>query len=91
MKVLLTAVIASALLVGLADASEAAQKKKRYSKRPAADTAYATKYPGATARQRANSEAFDKGGYYEQIADQHAFGSRSWWLLKEREWGGNFR
>ncbi len=88
MKAILSAVLASALVLGFASTGEAAQKK-RYSKRPhAVSSGQSTKYPNATARQRANSEAFDKGQYYEYISDQHAFGSRSWWLLKERELGG---
>lgn len=45
----------------------------------------------ATARQRANSRAYERGEYYEQMSDAHVFGSRSWWLLKEREMSGSSR
>jgi hypothetical protein len=88
MKVFLSAIVASAALVALVGASEAAQNK-RHAKRPhAVASKQGTLYPYATARQRANSEAFDRGEYYEQISAQHAVGSRSWWYLKERELGG---
>ena len=43
----------------------------------------------ATARQRANSRAYERGEYYEEMSEAHVFGSRSWWLLKEREMGGS--
>lgn len=44
-------------------------------------------YPHATERQRQNSLAFDNGGYYETIHTEHAFGSRSWWMLQQRGGG----
>ncbi|MDX2203260.1 MAG: hypothetical protein NW223_10960 [Hyphomicrobiaceae bacterium] len=45
-------------------------------------------YPYATERQRRNSLAFENGGYFEYIQSEHAFGSRSWWLLQNRGGGG---
>ncbi|MDX2202876.1 MAG: hypothetical protein NW223_09000 [Hyphomicrobiaceae bacterium] len=88
MKAILTATLASALLVAFAGTSLAAQKKRGPKQTYDASSAYAARYPNATPRQRANSEAFERGGYYESISEQHAFGSRSWWYLKERELGG---
>lgn len=88
MKIILSAALASALIFGVSTSSEAAQKK-RYVKRPhVTPSTEVDRNSGATARQRANSAAFERGGYYEAIPDQHVFGSRSWWIMKERELGG---
>jgi hypothetical protein len=89
MKRILLALMASALLVGLTGPGEAAQKKKRYTKGGYAQSV--PRYSGGTERQRANSTAFERGGYYESIPDQHVFGSRSWWFMKQREMGGGGR
>jgi hypothetical protein len=91
MRLVLSALMASALLVGLTGSGEAAQKKRYYSKGTYGQTVPSHRYSGATVRQRANSAAFEHGGYYESIPDQHVFGSRSWWFMKQRELGGGGR
>ncbi len=79
--------VAAAVALALPLAAEAAPKKKKYVKRHAQSAG--EMYGGGTARQRANSRAYDRGEYYEQISDAHVFGSRSWWYLKEREMSGS--
>ncbi len=86
--------LAALVLIGLTAGGEAAQKaqKKKYVKRHAPAAASQWDGTSATARQKANSRAFERGDYYEALSDQHVFGSRSWWMLKEREMGGgNFQ
>lgn len=90
---LLSAAIGLSLAVCLPLAAEAAPKKhkKTWAKKPYAHSQRYDRYPSATARQRANAAAFERGDYYEQMSDAHPVGSRSWWFLKERETGGTWR
>lgn len=84
---LLAGAIVLALPLGAADA---ANSKKKY-KRTGKSVSQSESYGSGTARQRANSRAYERGEYYEQMSDAHVFGSRSWWYLKEREMSGSSR
>jgi hypothetical protein len=87
---IIAALMAGAVALAIPAAAESATKKKKYVKRHAQEVG--DRYGGsATARQRANSRAYDRGEYYEQMSDAHVFGSRSWWYLKEREMSGSNR
>lgn len=88
MSKLIATLLVAAMTFSLPVSSQAATAKKKVRKKPAASQDYS--YAGsATARQRANSRAYERGEYYEEMSDAHVFGSRSWWYLKEREMGSS--
>lgn len=89
MSRIIAGVLAGAVALALPFAAEAAAKKKKYPKRHAKVVSESYGQGGSTARQRANSRAYERGEYYEQLPDAHVFGSRSWWYLKEREMGNS--
>jgi len=88
MSKIIAGLLAGAVALAIPAAADAASKKKKVYKRSgySQDIGYSG---SATARQRANSRAYDRGEYYEQMSDAHVFGSRSWWYLKEREMSGS--
>lgn len=81
----LTVAACAACLVSLAVTPAFARKHKPLKQYRHYEGAQAYYY--ATPRQRRNSLAFDTGGYYERIQSEHAFGSRSWWMLQNRGGG----
>lgn len=90
MSRIIAGLLAYAVALALPLSAEAASsKKKKYPKRAAKSVSETYAYGSATARQRANTRAYERGEYYEQIPDAHVFGSASWWYLKQRELGNS--
>jgi hypothetical protein len=84
MRRTIVAILALTVAVSFADFASAKSSKKQ---RRHYDS-YAAKYPWATPRQLRNARAFDRGEYYETDSNAHPVGSRSWWMMKEREGNG---
>lgn len=85
MKVIVAATC-TACILGVFATPAMARKYKPYKQHRHYEASAA--YPYATARQRRNSVAYETGGYYETIPSEHAFGSRSWWLMMQQRSGG---
>ncbi len=86
MRAAIVVMVLAALGAGLPAQLFAAERKQRTSQ---LEQELRWKYPSATPRQIRNAAAFERGGYYEQLASEHPVGSRSWWILRDRELGGD--
>ena len=84
MKVLIASVLSFAAVAAFAGTADASRKKHRGGH----CDIYCQRYPTATPRQLQNARAFDRGSeYWEQDPNAQAFGSRSWWYLRDRPTG----
>ncbi len=87
MKAVVAVVSALAVLALIASPAEARKHKPTKKAKHYRQYDVRLPYPHATERQRRNSLAFDRGEYYESLPSEHAFGSRSWWLLQQGRGG----
>lgn len=85
MRTAIVVMVLTALWAGIPAQSYGAEKREQTSQR---EQELRRKYPSATPRQIRNALAFERGAYYEELASEHPVGSRSWWILRERELGG---
>jgi hypothetical protein len=88
MRTCIAGILSIGLLVGTFDLAEADNPRKKLRRQ---HDSYDPRFPSATPQQVRNLHAFERGEYYEQDSNAHPVGSRSWWMLKERERGGDFR
>lgn len=89
MSRIIAGILAGTVALALPLAAEAGPSKKKPYKRTAKAVDHTYPAGSASARQRANSRAYERGEYYEQMSDAHVFGSPSWWYLKSRELGSD--
>jgi len=81
MRGLMAAIISGGLVLAFVGTADAASKRKKHRNYDA----YSQRYPYATPRQLHNLRAYERGEYYETLADALPVGSRAWFEQKERE------
>ena len=82
MKAFVCGLLPMALVITLADPSEAANKQAKQ-RRP--NSYYYDSPTTATERQLRNLRGYERGEYYEHDSNALPFGSRAWWEQKGRE------
>jgi hypothetical protein len=88
LRTIIAGLLSAGLLVAVTGVASADNPRHKH---PRHHDDYSQRYPSATPRQLQNLRAFERGEYYEQDSNAHPVGSRSWWMLKEREGNGRFR